>query len=236
MTKVAASQANHLLSILPSAVYDRWMFEGELVDLKPGTILHELGETPKHVYFPTTAIVSVLLGTENGGSIEIAHVGIEGIVGVALFMGGGRSLWRVVVQHPGLALKLRANVFKTDFDQSPLIQHATLRFTHALISQMGQAAVCSRHHKIQHQLSRWLLHSLDRLAGVDINVTHEFISQMLGVRREGVTEAVVHLQSLGLIKTSRGRITVMNRHGLENVACECYSIIRREYDALAEKC
>lgn len=235
MTTVAAGQANHLLSVLPEAIHDRWLLEGELVQLQQGEIVHELGETPREVYFPTTAIVSILLGTENGASIEIAHVGIEGIVGVALFMGGGRSLWRAVVQHPGSALKLRAKVFKSDFDKNPFIQHSTLRYTHALISQMGQAAVCSRHHKIQQQLSRWLLHSVDRLAGLEIDVTHEFISKMLGVRREGITEAVVHLQSMGLIKGSRGRIEVIDREGLEKTACECYSTIKREYDTLAAK-
>lgn len=226
MVKFAAGQSNHLLAALPADIHDRWMWEGERVQLEYGQVIHELGETPSHVYFPTTAIVSILSGTEDGRSVEIAHVGVEGLVGVALFMGGGRSLWRAIVQHPGCALKLRAKVFKSDFDQNSIIQHTALRYTHALISQMGQAAVCSRHHKIQQQLSRWLLHSLDRLAGVEIDVTHDFIAQMLGVRREGVTGAIAHLQTMGLISGGRrGHITVVNRKGLEQTACECYATI-----------
>ncbi|MDH4288753.1 MAG: Crp/Fnr family transcriptional regulator, partial [Aquincola sp.] len=185
-----------------------------------------------HVYFPTTAIVSLLYVMEDGASAEIAVVGNEGLVGIALFMGGQSTPSRAVVQSAGKGYRMRAGIVKEEFDHSSAVLHLLLRYTQALITQMAQTAVCNRHHSLDQQLCRWLLLSLDRLKGTELVMTQELIANMLGVRREGVTEAALKLQSAGLIRYSRGRITVLDRGGLEQRTCECYAVVKREYDRL----
>jgi CRP-like cAMP-binding protein len=184
------------------------------------------------VYFPTTAIVSLLYVMENGASAEIAVVGHEGVVGISLFMGGESTPSRAVVQSAGQGLRLRANVIKQEFEQAGPAMHLLLRYTQALITQMAQTAVCNRHHSLDQQLCRWLLLSLDRLPGNELVMTQELIANMLGVRREGVTEAALKLQKIGLIRYSRGRISVLDRPGLEQRTCECYAVVKKEYDRL----
>jgi CRP-like cAMP-binding protein len=185
-----------------------------------------------HVYFPTTTIVSLLYVLEDGASAEIAVVGNEGIVGVSLFMGGESTLSRSVVQSAGWAVRLRTRFLKEEFERSGPVQHLLLRYTQALITQMTQTAVCNRHHSLDQQLCRWLLLSLDRLQGNELVMTQELIANMLGVRREGVTESALKLQKDGLIRYSRGRISVQDRLGLEGRSCECYAVVKKEYDRL----
>jgi CRP-like cAMP-binding protein len=184
------------------------------------------------MYFPTTAIVSLLYVMENGSSAEIAVVGNEGLVGVSLFMGGESTPSRAVVQSAGTGFRLEAQAIKDEFNRAGPAMHLLLRYTQALITQMAQTAVCNRHHSLDQQLCRWLLLSLDRLEGLDLKMTQELISNMLGVRREGVTEAALQLQAAGLIRYSRGRITVLDRPGLERRSCECYAVVKKEYDRL----
>ena len=222
---------NHLLAALPDAEWQRWKPQLELVDLPLGQVLYESGSTLKHVYFPITAIVSLLYVMENGASAEIAVVGNEGLVGVALFMGGESTPSRAVVQSAGQGYRLKAPAMKLEFERAPVL-HLLLRYTQALITQMAQTAVCNRHHSLDQQLCRWLLLSLDRLQGADLVMTQELIANMLGVRREGVTEAAHKLQVLGLIQYRRGHITVLNRQGLESRTCECYAVVKKEYDRL----
>ncbi|MEQ1518233.1 MAG: Crp/Fnr family transcriptional regulator [Usitatibacteraceae bacterium] len=186
----------------------------------------------KHVYFPTTAIVSLLYVMENGASGEIAVVGNEGLVGIALFMGGESTPSRAVVQSAGLGFRLQAHIMKAEFDRGGPVLHLLLRYTQALITQMSQTAVCNRHHSLDQQLCRWLLLSLDRLQGAELVMTQELIANMLGVRREGVTEAAHKLQTAGLIRYARGHITVLDRVGLEERCCECYGVVKHEYDRL----
>jgi CRP-like cAMP-binding protein len=195
-------------------------------------VLYESGRTLSHVYFPTTAIVSLLYMLENGASAEIAVVGREGVVGISLFMGGESTPSRAVVQSAGEGFRLHSRVVKQEFNDSHKVMHLLLRYTQALITQMAQTAVCNRHHELDQQLCRWLLLSLDRLQGVDLVMTQELIANMLGVRREGVTEAANKLQKVGLIRYARGRITVLDRPGLEARTCECYAVVKREYDRL----
>jgi CRP-like cAMP-binding protein len=202
------------------------------VDLPLGKVLYESGVTMSHVYFPTTAIVSLLYVMENGASAEIAVVGREGLVGISLFMGGGSTPSRAVVQSAGRGFRLSAQLVKDEFDRAGPVLHLLLRYTQALITQMAQTAVCNRHHSLDQQLCRWLLLSLDRLEGSDLVMTQSLIANMLGVRREGVTEAALALQKVGLIRYSRGRITVLDRSGLEQRTCECYAVVKREYDRL----
>jgi len=197
-----------------------------------GQVLYESGRTLSHVYFPTTAIVSLLYVMEDGASAEIAVVGNEGVVGISLFMGGESTPSRAVVQSAGHALRLKAHLIKQEFEQAGPAMHLLLRYTQALITQMAQTAVCNRHHSLDQQLCRWLLLSLDRLQGNELVMTQELIANMLGVRREGVTEGALKLQKLGLIRYSRGRITVLDRPGLENRTCECYAVVKKEYDRL----
>jgi len=223
---------NQLLASLPEAEWQRWQAQLELVDLPQGHVLCESGGTMSHVYFPTTAIVSLLYVMEDGSSAEIAIVGNEGLVGIALIMGGDSTPSRAVVQSAGAAYRLRAATMKDEFDHSPAVLHLVLRYTQALITQMAQTAVCNRHHSLDQQLCRLLLLSLDRLPGSELLMTHELIANMLGVRREGVTEAAVKLQASGLIRYSRGRINVLDRHGLEKRTCECYGVVKKEYDRL----
>jgi len=197
-----------------------------------GKVVYEAGATLRHVYFPTTAIVSLLYVMENGESAEIAVVGNEGIVGVAIFMGGNSTPSRAVVQSAGRSLRLKAEIVEKEFNKAGAVLHLLLRYTQALLTQMAQTAVCNRHHSLDQQLCRWLLLSLDRLSGDELLMTQELIANMLGVRREGVTEAAMKLQKAGLIRYQRGRITVLNRQGLERRTCECYAVVQREYARL----
>lgn len=210
----------------------RWEPQLEKVELKLGQVLYESGTTMHHVYFPTNAIVSLLYVMENGASAEIAVVGHEGVVGISIFMGGGSTPSRAVVQSAGWGFRLRAAAIKEEFDRSSPVMHLMLRYTQALITQMAQTAVCNRHHSLDQQLCRWLLLSLDRLEGNDLVMTQELIANMLGVRREGVTEGALKLQKAGLISYARGHIKVLDRPGLEHRTCECYSVVKKEYDRL----
>jgi len=224
--------ANHLLGALPEAERQRWLPQLEAVELPLGLVLYESGRTLGHVYFPTTAIVSLLYVMRDGGSAEIAVVGNEGVVGISLFMGGESTPSRAVVQSAGHGVRLKASAMKREFNRSGPVMHLMLRYTQALITQMAQTAVCNRHHTLDRQLCRWLLLSLDRLQGNDLVMTQEQIANMLGVRREGVTEAALKLQTAGLIRYVRGHITVLDRPALEHRTCECYAVVKREYDRL----
>jgi len=223
---------NQLIAALPSAEAQRWLPQLEWVQMPLGEVLYESGSLLTHVYFPTTAIVSLLYVMENGASAEIAVVGNEGIVGISLFMGGGSTPSRAVVQSAGQGYRLDAQAMKDEFDRAGPVLHLLLRYTQALITQMAQTAVCNRHHSLDQQLCRWLLLSLDRLPGNQLVMTQELIANMLGVRREGVTEAALKLQKAELIRYSRGRITVLDRTGLEQRTCECYAVVKKEYDRL----
>jgi CRP-like cAMP-binding protein len=223
---------NLLLAALPNADYERLLPHLEQVPLELGRALYESGSHQGYVYFPTTSIVSLLYVMEDGSSAEIAIVGKEGVVGIALFMGGESTPSRAVVQSAGYGYRLRPGVLISEFGQGGHLQHLLLRYTQALITQMAQTAVCNRHHAVEKQLCRWLLLSLDRLASNELIMTQELIANMLGVRREGVTEAAGHLQTAGLIHYSRGRITVLDRPKLEARVCECYAVVKREYDRL----
>ena len=223
---------NHLLAALPAAEWQRWLPQLESVEMPLGQVLYESGSNIKHVYFPTTSIVSLLYVMENGASAEIAVVGNEGIVGISLFMGGESTPSRAVVQSAGHGFRLDAQTMKDEFNRAGPVLHLLLRYTQALITQMSQTAVCNRHHSLDQQLCRWLLLSLDRLQGTDLVMTQELIANMLGVRREGVTEAAHTLQQVGLIRYARGHITVLDRKGLEERVCECYGVVKKEYDRL----
>src|SRR5579859_5003899 len=223
---------NHLLGALPPAETQRWMPLLESVDLPLGHVLYESGGALGHVYFPTTSIVSLLYVMENGSSAEIAVVGNEGIVGISLFMGGESTPSRAVVQSAGQGFRLKSSIMKDEFFQAGPVLHLLLRYTQALITQMAQTAVCNRHHSLDQQLCRWLLLSLDRLSGDELLMTQELIANMLGVRREGVTESAMKLQQAGLIRYARGRISVLDRTGLEKRTCECYAVVKKEYDRL----
>jgi CRP-like cAMP-binding protein len=223
---------NLLLAALPTDEWNRWKSQLELVELPLGEVLYESGDTLKYVYFPMTAIVSLLYVMQNGASAEIAVVGREGLLGVSLFMGGESTSSRAVVQSSGIGCRLRAKVMKDEFDKAGAVLNLLLRYTQALLTQMAQTAVCNRHHSLDQQLCRWLLLSLDRLTGDELVMTQELIANMLGVRREGVTEGALNLQRAGLIRYTRGRITVLDRAGLESRTCECYAVVKREYDRL----
>jgi CRP-like cAMP-binding protein len=223
---------NHLLAALPDAEWQRWLPQLERVEMPLGQVLYESGGTLSHVYFPTTAIVSLLYVMENGASAEIAVVGNEGIVGISLFMGGDSTSSRAVVQSAGQGYRLKAHIMKADFNRAGPVLHLLLRYTQALITQMAQTAVCNRHHTLDQQLCRWLLLSLDRLQGNELVMTQELIANMLGVRREGVTEGALKLQQAGLIRYARGHISVLDRNGLQKRSCECYAVVKKEYDRL----
>ena len=210
----------------------RWLPELELVELALGQVLYEAGELESYVYFPTSAIVSLLYVMENGDSAEIAVVGNEGIVGYAIFMGGNSTSSRAVVQSAGFGFRMKSKIIKDEFEKYAPVTHLLLRYTQALMTQMSQTAVCNRHHSLAQQLCRWLLISLDRLPGNELVMTQELIANMLGVRREGVTESALKLQANGLIKYTRGRIMVLDRAGLEKRSCECYQVVKKEYDRL----
>jgi CRP-like cAMP-binding protein len=224
--------SNHLLAALPDSEWRRWQPKLELIDLKLGQVLYESGGKMQHVYFPVDSIVSLLFVLENGNSTEIAVVGNEGIVGVSLFMGGITTPSRAVVQSSGKCIRLSASMLVSEFNDSIPVLHLLLRYTQALITQMTQTAVCNRHHSLDQQLCRWLLLSMDRLSGSNLVMTQELIANMLGVRREGVTEAAGRLQNAGLISYKRGKISIIDRPGLEARTCECYNVVKREYDRL----
>ena len=223
---------NLLLAALPADDYARLQPHLELVSMPLGWAVYESGAHMGHLYFPTDSIVSLLYVMENGASAEIAVTGNEGLVGISLFMGGESTPSRAVVQSAGHGYRLRANVSKNEFARGGQLQRLALRFTQALITQMSQTAVCNRHHAVDQQLCRWLLLSLDRLPGNELRMTQELIANMLGVRREGVTEAAGNLQADGLIRYSRGHITVLDRSKLEQRVCECYAVVKKEYDRL----
>ena len=222
---------NHLLAGLP-ADYERLLPQLELVPLPLGWALYESGSEQGYVYFPTDSIVSLLYVMEDGSSAEIAIAGNEGVVGIALFMGGETTPSRAVVQSAGRGYRLSPSVLKAEFARGGTLQHLLLRYTQALITQMAQTAVCNRHHTLDQQLCRWLLLSMDRLPGNELKMTQELIANMLGVRREGVTEAAGHLQAAGLIRYSRGKITVLDRPKLEARVCECYKVVKQETERL----
>jgi CRP-like cAMP-binding protein len=217
---------------VPHKEWARWLPHLEAVELPLGTVIYESGGKLAHVYFPTTAIVSLLYVMENGGSAEIAVVGYEGLVGISLFMGGESTPSRAVVQSAGTGFRLKASRVMEEFNLAGPVLHLLLRYTQALITQMAQTAVCNRHHSLDQQLCRWLLLSLDRLRSNELVMTQELIANMLGVRREGVTEAAGRLDKSGLIRYQRGRITVLDRPGLESRTCECYAVVKKEYDRL----
>lgn len=223
---------NYLLAALPSEVLERLRPNLELVSLPLGKVLYESGDTLRHVYFPVDCIVSLLYVMENGASAEISVVGREGIIGIALFMGGESTPSRAIIQSGGYAYRLLAQKFKDEFNRHSEMLMLLLRYTQSLITQMAQTAVCNRHHSIDQQLCRWLLLSLDRLPTNRLTMTQELIANMLGVRREGVTEAAGKLQKLGVIEYSRGQITVLDRPQLEHFSCECYAVVKKETDRL----
>ena len=229
MLAASDPRKNHLFAALPAAEWLRWKPQLEACDMPLGEVLYESGGTLSHVCFPTTAIISLLYVLENGASAEIAIVGNEGVVGIALFMGGESTPSRAVVQSAGKGFRLASATMKDEFKRAPVL-HLMLRYTQALITQMSQTAVCNRNHSLDQQLCRWLLLSLDRLAGDELAMTQELIANMLGVRREGVTEGALKLQKADLIRYSRGRIKVLDRAGLEARVCECYAVVKAEYD------
>ena len=223
---------NRLLAMLPEAELERLLAHGEHVAMPLGQVLQDPGGALRHVYFPTTAIVSLLYVTEDGATAEIAVVGNEGVVGISSFMGGNSSLNRAVVQSAGDGYRIDAETIKGEFEQGGLVLRLLLRYTQALMTQMAQTAVCNRHHSLDQQLCRWLLLHLDRVQSNKLVMTHELIASMLGVRRGGVTESALKLQDAGLIQYARGNITVLDRQGLEKRSCECYAVVKNEYDRL----
>lgn len=232
MTVVANPKQNHLLDALLKAEYDRLTPDLEHVELKLGQVMYESGGLLKYVYFPTTSIISLLYVMENGGSAEIAVVGNEGVLGISLFMGGETTSSRAVIQSAGFAYRLKSQILKDEFNRGGPVQRLLLRYTQALITQMAQTAVCNRHHSVEQQLCRWLLLSLDRLSCDELTMTQELIANMLGVRREGVAEAAGRLQREGIINYTRGHITVVDRKKLERRSCECYQVVKAEFDRL----
>ena len=233
--RILGGSANKLLAALPETYQSAWQGKLEPVELPLGKVLFEPGVKLTHAVFPTTAIVSLLYVLENGASAEIGIVGNEGVVGVSLFMGGESTPSRAVVQSAGMGLRLKANVLMQEFNRAGPVLHLLLRYTQALITQMSQTAVCNRHHSLDQQLCRWLLLSLDRLDSNELIMTQELIANMLGVRREGVTEAAGNLQRAGLIDYRRGHITVLDRPRLEERTCECYAVVKKEYERLLEE-
>jgi CRP-like cAMP-binding protein len=227
-----APTQNHLLAALSPAVRERLYPLLQLVPMPLGEVLYESGNVLRHVYFPTDSIVSLLYVLEDGASAEIAVVGNEGVIGVALFMGGETTPSRAVVQSAGHAYRLIGQQLKEEFHRNGELQFLLLRYTQSLITQMAQTAVCNRHHSVDQQLCRWLLLSLDRLSSNQLTMTQELIADMLGVRREGVTEAAGKLQKLGVIRYARGQITVLDRAQLEHLSCECYAVVKTETDRL----
>lgn len=231
----ASPAQNHLLSNLPADVLDRLVPQLEHVPMELGKVLYESGSQLQHVYFPTTSIVSLLYIMEDGSSAESAIVGNDGVLGIALFMGGETTPSRAVVRSAGHGYRLKAQLLKQEFHRAGPLMHLLLRYTQALITQIAQTAVCNRHHSVDQQLCRWLLLNLDRLPTQEMDITQEAIANMLGIRREGVTEAAGNLQEAGLISYRRGHISVLDRPGLEARSCECYAVVKREFDRLLPK-
>jgi CRP-like cAMP-binding protein len=228
---------NHLLAALPAEILERISPHLELISMPLGEVLCESGGQLQYVYFPTTAIVSLHYVMENGASTEIAGVGNEGVLGISLFMGGNTTPSRATVQTAGYGYRLKGRLLMEEFNRAGgrrtgALQNLLLRYTQALITQMSQTAVCNRHHSVEQQLCRWLLLTLDRLPSNELTMTQELIAGMLGVRREGITEAAGHLQQAGFIRYRRGHITVLDRSGLESRVCECYTVVKNEYDRL----
>jgi len=226
---------NRLLAALPEEIYERLVPDLEPVRLELGSVLHESGEHLRHIYFPVDSIVSLLCELDDGASGEIAVVGNEGLVGIALFMGGKSTLSRAVVQSAGFAFRIRANILVREFENGGALREVVLLYTQALITQTAQTAVCNRFHAVEQQLCRWLLLSLDRLTSSELTMTQELIANNLGVRREGVTEAAGKLQAAGLIHYCRGKIIVLDRPKLEQRACECYAVVEKEFYRLLSK-
>jgi CRP-like cAMP-binding protein len=229
-----APEQNHLLAAIPAEVFDRLAHHLELVAMPLGEVLYESGGKLHHVYFPTTAIVSLHYVMENGATAEIAGVGNEGVVGISLFMGGNTTPSRATVQTAGYGYRLKERLMMEEFNRAGPMMRLMLRYTQALITQMSQTAVCNRHHSMEQQMSRWLLSTLDRLPSQELIMTQELIASMLGVRREGITETAGELQRAGLISYRRGHITVLNRAGLEERSCECYNVVKNEFRRLLE--
>jgi CRP-like cAMP-binding protein len=223
---------NQLLAALPAEILERIFPHLELISMPLGEVLYESGGQLQHVYFPTTAIVSLHYIMENGASAEIAGVGNEGVLGISLFMGGNTTPSRATVQATGCGYRLKRRLLMEEFNRGGVMQHLLLRYTQALITQVSQTAVCNRHHSVEQQLCRWLLSTLDRLPSNELTMTQELIASMLGVRREGITEAAGHLQQAGFIRYRRGHITVLDRTGLESRVCECYTVVKNEFDRL----
>ncbi len=227
-----APRLNQLLAALPVEELERWLPMLEVVTLPMGAVLHESGAALRHVYFPTSAVVSLHHVDQNGASAELAVVGNEGIVGIAIFLGGETTLDRAVVLGAGQGFRLKAEAIKAEFNRSAAVMHLLLRYTQALFTQVAQTAVCNRHHTLDQQLCRWLLMSLDRQQSDELLMTQKLIADMLGFRREGVTAAAFKLQQAGLIRYARGRITVLDRPALERQSCECYTVVKKEYARL----
>ncbi len=232
MPAVINPDKNHLLAALTAIERERLYPHLQLVPMPLGKVLYESGDVMRHVYFPTDSIISLLYVLEDGASAEISVVGNEGIVGVSLFMGGETTPSRAIVQSAGFAYRLIGQLLKEEFHRNGGMQILLLRYTQALLTQMAQTAVCNRHHSVDQQLCRWLLLSLDRLVTNKLTMTQELIANMLGVRREGVTDAAGKLQKLGVIQYARGRITVLDRPKLEKLCCECYAVVKKETDRL----
>jgi CRP-like cAMP-binding protein len=232
MPQIPNPEANQILDAISPAARERLFPHLKMVDLPLGKVLYESGDTLRHIYFPTTCIVSLLYVLADGASAEIAVVGNDGAIGVALFMGGETTTNRAIVQSAGSAYRLTGARLKQEFERHGEMLHVLLRYTQALITQMAQTAVCNRHHSVDQQLCRWLLLSLDRLSSNELTMTQELIANMLGVRREGVTDAAGKLQKLGVIEYARGHITVLDRPKLEQLSCECYAVVKKETDRL----
>jgi len=228
----AMPRENQLFEALPAEEWAHWLPHLERIDMPLGMVLYESGASLSHVYFPTTAVVSLLYLMEDGASSQTAMVGYEGLVGISLFMGGLTTPSRAVVECAGQGFRLKADLMLEEFNRAGPVMHLLLRYTQALMTQMTQTAVCNRHHALDQQLCRCLLLSLDRMKTNELVMTQELIASLLGVRREGVTEAAGHLQEAGLISYRRGHITVLDRQGLERRTCECYAVIKKEYDRL----
>ena len=232
MSSTQDPNQNHLMAALLDAEYDRLSPHLDLIPMKLGDVLYESGDKMQYVYFPTTAIISLHYLLENGGSSEIAGVGNEGVLGISTFMGGDSTPSRAVVQTGGFGYRLPAPLLMEEFNRAGPVMRLLLRYTQALLTQMSQTAVCNRHHTVEQQLCRWLLLTLDRLSSNELTMTQELIANMLGVRREGVTEAAGRLQGYGYISYRRGHITVLDRKGLEQDVCECYGVVKKEFARL----
>jgi CRP-like cAMP-binding protein len=232
MVDIDDARENHLLSVLPETEWRRMAPHLVRVNMPLGKVVYESGDRLGHLYFPTTSVVSLLYVMEDGASAEIAIVGNEGLIGISLFMGGETTPSRAVVQNAGEAYRLRSHILKEEFRRAGPVQRLLLRYTQALITQMAQTAVCNRHHSIDQQLCRWLLLSIDRLPSNELKMTEGLIANMLGVGRSDVTEVALRLQDAGLIRYSHGHVEVVNRPGLEKRVCECYSVVKREFDRL----